>query len=122
MLKKSLIVIGVTFLVGCNTFLLGSYGEQNQTLEAFALRVENVFKLQNSMTNAVMLIDDEPSQAILDAEQVMELACEPLNEYASREIDGLAADFSLQKRVEQTAVNCEKTAQDLQKLLANSIP
>lgn len=99
--------------------LLGSYGEQNQTLEAFAQRVETVFKFQNSMTNAVMMIDDEPSEAILSAEQKMQLACEPLNEYAAREIDGLNADFALQKRVEQTAITCERAAQSLQALLKN---
>lgn len=107
----------VALLLGCNTMLLGSYGEQNQTLEAFAQRVENVFKFQNSMTNAVMLLETEPSETILDAEQKMQLVCEPLNEYASREIDGLSADFALQKRVEQTAVSCEKAAQQLQSLL-----
>ena len=97
--------------------LLGSYGEQNQTLEAFSQRVENVFKFQNSMTNAVMLLESEPSATILEAEQKMQSACEPLNEYASREMDGLKADFALQKRVEQTAVSCETAAQRLQSLL-----
>lgn len=116
-----MIIVGVTFLTGCNTFLLGSYGEQNQTLDAFKLRVENIFKLQNNMTNNVMLID-EPSPTILNAEQKMLFACEPLNEYAAKEMDGEDTDFSLQKRVEQTAVNCEKSAQTLQKLLVNVIP
>ena len=97
--------------------LLGSYGEQNQTLEAFSQRVESVFKFQNSMTNAVMLLETEPSAMVLDAEQKMQTTCEPLNEYASREMDGLSADFALQKRVEQTAVSCETAAQRLQSLL-----
>lgn len=117
MFRKSFIVVNVALLFGCNTILLGSYGEQNQTLEAFSQRVENVFKLQNSVTNAVMLLEIEPSAAILAAEQAMQSACEPLNEYASREMDGLSADFALQKRVEQTAVGCEKAAQKLQSLL-----
>lgn len=97
--------------------LLGSYGEEKQSLAAFAQRVENVFKFQNSMTNAVMLLDSEPSQVILNAEKQMHAACEPLDEYASREIDGLSADFALQKRVEQTAISCEKAAKQLQTLL-----
>lgn len=98
--------------------LLGSYGEEKQSFAAFAQRVENVFKFQNSMTNAVMLLDSEPSQAILNAEKQMHAACEPLDEYASREIDGLSADFTLQKRVEQTAISCEKAAKQLQTLLS----
>lgn len=98
--------------------LLGGYGDDKQTLAAFAQRVENVFKFQNSVTNAVMLLDDEPTDAILEAEEKMHAACEPLDEYASREIDGLSADFSLQKRVEQTAISCEKAAKQLQTLLS----
>ena len=117
MQKKLFVITPLFFLVGCNTVLLGHYGEQNQTLEAFAQRVEDVFRLQNSMTNAVMMLEDEPSDEILNAEQSMESACEPLNEYAAREIDGLSADFKLQKRVEQTAISCEKAAQFLQNLL-----
>lgn len=98
--------------------LLGSYGEEKQSLAAFAQRVENVFKLQNSMTNAVMLLDFEPAEAVLNAEKQMHAACEPLDEYASREIDGLSADFELQKRVERTAISCEKAAKRLQTLLS----
>lgn len=97
--------------------LLGSYGEQNQTLEAFSQRVESVFKFQNNMTNAVMLLETEPSATVLETEQKMQAACEALNEYASREMDGLSTDFALKKRVEQTAVSCETAAQRLQSLL-----
>lgn len=107
-------------MFGCNSVLLGRYGEQNQTLEAFTQRVENVFKFQNSMTNAVMLMETEPSSMILDAEQKMQSVCEPLNEYASREMDGLSTDFTLQKRVEKTAISCEKAAQKLQTLLLSA--
>ncbi len=97
--------------------LLGSYGDENQTLAAFAQRVETVFKFQNSMTNAVMLLETEPSAVILEAEQKMHAACEPLNQYAVREMDGLSIDLALQKRVEQTAIGCEKAAQALQQML-----
>lgn len=105
-------------MAGCNSFLMGSYGDDHQTLAAFAQRVEGVFKFQNSMTNAVMLLDNEPSEAILVSEQAMHIACKPLDDYAAREIDGLSADFALQKRVEQTAVSCEKAAKQLQSLLS----
>ncbi len=101
--------------------LLGGYGEENQTLVAFAQRVETVFKFQNSMTNAVMLLETEPSSAILEAEQKMHAACEPLNQYAAREMDGLSVDFALQKRVEQTAISCENMASQLQTLLSSTI-
>lgn len=121
MLKKAFIILNIVLLLGCNTMLLGSYGEENQTLAAFAQRVEAVFKFQNSMTNAVMLLETEPSSAILDAEQKMHAACEPLNQYAAREMDGLSVDFALQKRVEQTAISCENMALKLQTLLSSTI-
>lgn len=120
MLRKTFIVINVTLLLGCNTVLLGSYGDDNQTLTAFAQRVETVFKFQNSMTNTVMLLDIEPSASILEAEHKMHADCEPLNHYATREMDGLNVDFALQKQVEQTTVNCEKAAKQLQLLLSTS--
>ncbi|MEN9595720.1 MAG: hypothetical protein RL236_154 [Pseudomonadota bacterium] len=97
--------------------LLGSYGDENQTLEVFSQRVENVFKFQNSMTNAVMFRETESSVTVLSAEQKMRTACEPLNEYASREIEGLKVDLTLQKRVAQTAISCEKAARELEKIL-----
>ena len=118
--KLVIVVVSASLLFGCNSVLLGRYGEQNQTLEAFTQRVENVFKFQNSMTNAVILMETEPSSMILDAEQKMQSVCEPLNEYASREMDGLSTDFTLQKRVEKTAISCEKAAQKLQTLLLSA--
>jgi hypothetical protein len=108
----------VALLLGCNTALLGTYGEQNQTLETFRQRVESVFQLQNSMTNDVMFSEIEPSETILKAEQQMQRACESLNEYAARESDGLSVSFKLRQRVEQTAISCEKAAQNLQMLLS----
>ena len=94
--------------------LLGSYGEQNQSLKDFA---ESVFIFQNSMTNAVMFSEIEPSTAVLDAEQKMQIACEPLNKAGILQFDGLDVDFELVRRIEQTAVSCEKAAKQLQSLL-----
>lgn len=116
-LKTLFFLINFALLSGCNTLFLGSYGEDHQTLEAFTQRVEQVFKLQNSMTNAVMLME-EPSAKILEIEQAMHAACKPLNDYASHEMEGLSSDFELKHRVEQTAVSCEKAAIQLQSLLS----
>lgn len=114
MFEKLLIAINAVLLVGCNTMLLGSYGEHNQSLKDFA---ESVFIFQNSMTNAVMLSEPEPSAAILDAEQKMHVACEPLNAAGVLQFDGLDVDLELVRRIQQTAVSCEKSAQRLQSLL-----
>jgi hypothetical protein len=39
------------FLSGCSKSLMGSYGAKGQTMEAFTHYVEDVFRLQNSMTS-----------------------------------------------------------------------
>jgi hypothetical protein len=116
-IKRSLVIAGVVFATGCNTALLGTYGEDNQTFDAFKQRVEDVFQLQNSMTSAVMLLESEPSADILKDEAAMRGACASLNEAGSREMDGLDIDLSLGKRIEKTVSNCEKAAKLLQRRL-----
>lgn len=106
-------IAGVVIVTGCNTALMGTYGEDNQTFDAFKQRVEDVFQLQNSMTSAVMLLDSEPSVDILKDETEMHSACASLNEAGSREMDGLDS-LSLGKRIEKTVTNCEKAAKSLQ--------
>lgn len=107
-------IAGVVMATGCNTALMGTYGEDNQTLDAFKQRVEDVFQLQNSMTSAVMLLESEPSADILKDEAAMRGACASLNEAGSREMDGLDISFSLGKRIEKTVTDCEKAAKSLQ--------
>ena len=116
-IKRSLMIAGVVIMTGCNTALIGNYGEDNQTFDAFKQRVEDVFQLQNSMTSAVMLLDSEPSSDILKDEAEMHSACASLNEAGSREMDGLDISLSLGKRIEKTVTNCEKAAKSLQRHL-----
>lgn len=116
-IKRSVVIAGVVFATGCNTALLGTYGEDNQTLEVFKQRVEAVFQLQNSMTSAVMLLESEPSADILKDEAEMRGACASLNEAGSREMDGLDISLSLGKQIEKTLTNCEKAAKSIQRRL-----
>jgi hypothetical protein len=113
-IKRSLMIACVVMATGCNTALMGTYGEDNQTLDAFKQRVEDVFQLQNSMTSAVMLLESEPSADILKDEATMRGACASLNEAGSREMDGLDISLSLGKRIEKTVTDCEKAAKSLQ--------
>lgn len=109
-------------LSGCTLPFFGGYGEQGMTREEFTRYVENVFRLQNSITSEVMmqLEGDETKkhEAILQAEQHMQEVCGPLNEYASRDIDGLNIGFFLRRRVEKSAIACERAAQEVKSLLA----
>ncbi len=116
-IKRYFVVVNFFLLMGCNSTLLGTYGENQLTLAEFEKYVESVFQLQNSVTSEVMLMTEENAE-ILDAEQSMRNACASLNDYAENDIDGVAVSFELKKRVEKTAHHCEKAAQHLQHLLA----
>jgi hypothetical protein len=110
-----------SFLAGCS-IPFGGYGENGQTKEEFARYVESVFKFQNQMTSQVMMLleagDDLSNyEEILLAEQHMQEICKPLNEYAARENDGLSIGLLLRRRVEKSAVACNKAAHQVDSYL-----
>ncbi|OYV16012.1 MAG: hypothetical protein CG439_2286 [Methylococcaceae bacterium NSP1-2] len=110
-------------LSGCSLPFFSGYGANGQTREEFTRYVENVFKLQNSMTSQMMALaenDEKPKNidALLQAEQRMQKQCEALNEYATLDSEGSSASLLLQRRVEQSAKDCETAAKNLQSLLA----
>jgi len=121
--RQALIGLLITILLsGCSLPFFSGYGANGQTREEFTRYVETVFKLQNSMTSKMMAFtenDEKPANldALVQAEQRMQKTCEALNEYAERDSDGLSVGLLLQRRVEQTAVDCEKAAKELQVLL-----
>ena len=120
--RQLIIVIAVIPIVsGCVAPFFGGYGANGQTLEEFSHYVEKVFRFQNRMTSEVMMLQDsddiKKSEALLKAEQTMQRVCTPLNEYVSRDIDGLNIGLFLRQRVEKSAEDCEKSAQQLQSLL-----
>lgn len=110
-------------LSACTGLFFGGFGENNQSLDEFTRYVEQVFKLQNSLTSELMLLqesDEKPKNltAILQAEQVMQTTCAPLNDYAALDVDGLSASLALKRRVEKSAGDCEKAANKVKSLLA----
>lgn len=109
-------------LSACSLPFFSGYGAKGQTREEFTRYVEEVFKLQNSMSSQMMALADSDEQpknmaALSQAEQRMQKMCESLNEYAALDSEGSSASLLLQRRVEQSAVDCEKAAKDLQALL-----
>lgn len=117
-----LLLMTITLMMsGCATPFFGGYGAKGQTQEEFTRYVEGVFKLQNSMTSEIMAlpeIDDAKNHdALSAAEQQMQEACGPLNEYVSRDIDGLDIGLFLRRRVEKSAIDCELAAQKVKSLL-----
>ena len=118
-----LMLMSITLMLsGCATPFLGGYGANGQTKEEFTRYVEGVFRLQNSMTSEIMLLQEteetENHDALLKAEQHMQEVCGPLNEYASREIEGLSIGLSLSRSVEKSAIDCERAAKNVESLLA----
>ncbi|MEQ1485891.1 MAG: hypothetical protein ABL913_10015 [Methyloglobulus sp.] len=107
---------------GCASFSIWRYGPDGQSREEFEHRVEAVFRLQNRMTSEVMVLQEgdtvsKDQETILQAEQVMQKNCSDLNEYASRDIDGLNKSLLLQRRVENSVVDCENSAHKVEALL-----
>ena len=83
--------------------------------------VETVFVLQNSVTSDLMELQETDQvnnrDVLLKAEQAMQEACAPLNEYVSRESDGAIIGLFLRQKVEKTAVDCEQAAQRVKQQL-----
>ncbi|MCX7094838.1 MAG: hypothetical protein NTY50_15495 [Methylobacter sp.] len=108
-------------LSGCTLPFLSGYGANGQSREEFARHVEEVFRLQNQMTSQVMMLletnDDQNPPSLMQAEQHMQQACADLNEYVSRDIDGLSSGLFLRRRVEKSAIDCEQAALAIKLLL-----
>lgn len=116
----NLMLVTFTFLLsGCATPFFGGFGANGQSQEEFTRYVEHVFLLENSMTSEIMSLSDDAKNhdALLEAEQQMQQACDPLNEYASRDMDGLSIGLFLRRRVEKSANDCEKAALKVKALL-----
>ncbi|WAK02908.1 hypothetical protein [Methylobacter sp. YRD-M1] len=116
-----LIFMAIT-LSGCATPFGGGYGANRQSKEEFARYVEDVFRLQNSMTSEVMMLTESENDlqnhvTLIKAEQHMHKICAPLDEYASRDSDGLSVGLLLSHNVEKSAVDCERAARQVESLL-----
>lgn len=119
---RSIVTFSIVSLIsGCSVPFLGGYGANNQSQEEFAHHVEDVFRLQNQMTSEVMMLlesDESPKHGDLQqAEQHMRQACADLNEFVSRNNDGLNNGLFLRLRVEKSATDCEQAALAVKALL-----
>ena len=117
-----LMLMSITLILSaCAMPFWGGYGQNGQSREEFTHYVESVFRLQNSMTSEIMALletdDAKNHDALLEAEQHMQEVCGPLNEYASRDSDGLNIGLFLRRRVEKSAIDCEQAAQKVKSLL-----
>lgn len=120
-LQRLIMLAIAALLSGCTLPFLSGYGANGQSREEFARHVEEVFRLQNQMTSQVMMLletnDDQNPPSLMQAEQHMQQACADLNEYVSRDIDGLSSGLFLRRRVEKSAIDCEQAALAIKLLL-----
>lgn len=119
---QSLFFSVMTWLIsGCSVPFFGGYGANHQSLDDFKSHVEEIFRLQNKMSSEVIMLvesdEENKHDALKLAEQKMQKTCADLNEYASRDIDGLSISFSLHRRVEKSAIDCENAALAIKPLL-----
>lgn len=119
--KNTLKAVSIVILVVIQSCAM-TYGPDHQGRDEFERRVEAAFRLQNQMTSELMLIQSDGSDLkehapIILAEQVMEQQCRHLNEYASLDIEGVNKSLLLLKRVENSVVDCEKSARKVEELL-----
>ncbi len=120
---RSLATFAMALLIsGCAIPFSGGYGANGQSREIFEHHVEEVFRLQNKMTSEVMMLlesnEAKKPEALIQAEQRMQQVCADLNEYVSRDIDGLSIGLFLRRRVEKSAIDCEQAALAIKPLLA----
>lgn len=114
------LAIACGLVSACAMPFLGGYGPNHQSREEFTHYAEGVFRLQNQMASEVMMLinDGSPrSNDLLQAEQTMQKVCADLNEYVSRDIDGLSSGFFLSRRVEKSIIDCEQAALAVKQLL-----
>lgn len=111
----------LVFLSGCTTPLTGHYGPIGHSSDQFEHYVEEVFKFQNRMTSEVMMLQEtgeiDVYDRILKSEQNMQQICAPLNEYVSRDIDGLSTGLFLRRRVMRSTFDCDHAAHEVKDLL-----
>lgn len=122
-LQGVMLMLAALILSGCSMPFWGGYGAHGQTKDEFSRYVEGVFRLENSMTSEIMeFLENEGTNKhddLLAAEHRMDEACGPLNEYASRESEGLSIGVFLSRRVEQTVSDCEQAALKVKSLLGH---
>lgn len=121
LILPSLVTFAIAALLSGCAVSFGGYGANGQSREEFAHHVEEVFRLQNQMTSEVMMLlesnEGQKPETLMQAEQHMQQVCADLNEYVSRDIDGLSSGLFLRRRVEKSAIDCEQAALAIKQLL-----
>lgn len=118
-------------LSGYNTFLIAALlvlqsgcaplPPRAQHYKSFAKYAESVFRHQNELTSRLIMMNDyddiKDDKKLQHAEQEMNDACYPLNEYAEHEMAGKPAGLFFMHRVQASIEKCDRKIQKLEALL-----
>ncbi len=86
-----------------------------QQYASFSDYAEAVFRHQNDLTSRIMMMTN--NGGLEDSEQAMYDACQLLNEYAERELNGESMGVFFRRRVQASIENCDQKIHDLENLL-----
>ena len=93
-----------------------------QSFDSFASYAESVFRHQNLLISRLMMLNENDGLAgnpdIEAAEQAMNNACQLLNEYAEKELEGKSSGFLFKREVQTSIEDCDLKVQSLETLLA----
>lgn len=114
--KGSLIVILLVAQSGCATLPPNA-----KQYSSFAKYAESVFRHQNELTSRLIMMHDygasKASKKVQNAEQEMNEACYPLNEYAERKMAGESMGIFFMHEVQGSVEKCDRKIQKLESLL-----
>jgi hypothetical protein len=92
------------------------------TQQQFAAHIERVFRYHNKVMSDLIDVSTDrhfgdDNDALSDAEERMDEACEPLNEVVSEEAVARESSFWIRQRLPEAVPACEEATQHLEKLL-----
>lgn len=112
---RALLLVEAILTSGCSLLNI------NRQINELTTHSEQVFRHQNQVIDQIMEENERMSQtnyqAISQAELNMYDQCQLLNDYVTRERDGLAQDFLMRQRILGTINNCEASINAVEKLL-----
>lgn len=117
--KPLLIAALPVVLTACSAF---SHSTQHEN--SFAKYAESVFRRQNELTTRLIMMHEDYSldgnEKLQHAEQEMNDACYPLNEYADNEMTGQSMGLFFKWQVQASIEKCERKIQKLESLLSKT--
>ncbi len=118
-----LTVCALMNLPACSVFSDSPSSIYIDPFTGYAEYAEGVFIRQNQATSEIMMLTEEDIdpyvyEDLLEAEKEMQKACELLNEYAVREIEGRTMGLFFKKKVQNSVEGCEYALQNVESTLA----